>query len=931
MFERYARLLVRRPVAWAVVALTVALAVFGGVWGVEVRQDDDVLAFLPPGNPDIAAFNAINETFGATDVALVGVAVPDVFDADVLQRLTDLSQTLRDTPGLDASITLASLADFRKDPVAGGIVTGRLVEEVPRTPEAREALRAAVMAKDHVLGTFVTADSRATLIYAFGAPGAPPREVAERVRGAVRAHFPDGELFWGGAPFISTWIYETTQADMARLLPWAVLAIIVTMLAAFRDVVGAGLGLLSTAVGISVSRAAMAVLDVPFNIVLSAMPVILFAVGSAYAIHILSHYNQHARRLGAGDEAVVATLAGTGPTTLAAGLTTVAGLLSFVTMDIAPMRTFGVFTAVGLTVALVLSLTFVPAVLTLFPRPVRAPVGGPLEPAMRALTAGALRHRGLWGGLTAAVAAAGLALAVNVDTRMDLSAFFQDDTEPARATAFLDERFGGSTYLQLQVQGDLTQPGVLRELRRLGDRIARVPDVTGVTSVADAMALIHDAFADARRLPDTQGQAAALYRFLASDPAVSRLVTEARDAALVQVRIGTTDQDRVDAVLAAVEAMVVDEALTSFGVVEGEAAREPLRAAVATHVARLLELPEADVLSALAHPAVREAAAAEAGVVARVAGFLTSEESYVAVSAAEAAAVGRAVAALGVAPAPEALDAALAAALGTADDPRLLDLPVVLDGVLETAWRAGLARGRAEALLAALGASDSPVAARVAAVLEELDAPSTAVPAADVAGAPPQRLRWTVSGMPVLYRGLSRSVTANQIKSLAMALGLVVVILSVLFRSFFTGLLATAPTALTLAVVYGGMGLLGVHLDIGTSMLASIIIGAGVDYAVHLVTSWRAPEDAPLADAAAEAVADTSHAIWTNAIMVAAGFFVLTLGDARPLQNVGGLTSAAMLTAALATFLVIPLLARRRAYVAARPLEPHPALSPEST
>ena len=45
-----------------------------------------------------------------------------------------------------------------------------------------------------------------------------------------------------------------------------------------------------------------------------------------------------------------------------------------------------------------------------------------------------------------------------------------------------------------------------------------------------------------------------------------------------------------------------------------------------------------------------------------------------------------------------------------------------------------------------------------------------------------------------------------------------------------------------------------------------------------------------------------------------AGFFVLTLGQARPLQNVGGLTSAAMLTAAVATFLVIPALARRRAY-----------------
>ena len=46
----------------------------------------------------------------------------------------------------------------------------------------------------------------------------------------------------------------------------------------------------------------------------------------------------------------------------------------------------------------------------------------------------------------------------------------------------------------------------------------------------------------------------------------------------------------------------------------------------------------------------------------------------------------------------------------------------------------------------------------------------------------------------------------------------------------------------------------------------------------------------------------------------AAGFFVLTLGEAKPLQNVGGLTSAAMITAALATFIALPVLAGKRAY-----------------
>ena len=138
--------------------------------------------------------------------------------------------------------------------------------------------------------------------------------------------------------------------------------------------------------------------------------------------------------------------------------------------------------------------------------------------------------------------------------------------------------------------------------------------------------------------------------------------------------------------------------------------------------------------------------------------------------------------------------------------------------------------------------------------------------------------------------------------------------MTVLFRSIPAGLLATAPTALTLLVIYGGMGLLGVTLDIGTSMLASIIIGAGVDYAVHLLSAWDAEDDESLLDAARRAASRTGPAILTNALMVAVGFLILTLGDARPLRNVGTLTASAMVVAAAATFFLIPVLARRRRY-----------------
>jgi hypothetical protein len=247
------------------------------------------------------------------------------------------------------------------------------------------------------------------------------------------------------------------------------------------------------------------------------------------------------------------------------------------------------------------------------------------------------------------------------------------------------------------------------------------------------------------------------------------------------------------------------------------------------------------------------------------------------------------------------------------------DVQLSMATPLAEAWRQERAAARAAVLFRALGVkarSDrehDKLVAGVADALLDIDLRSAILPLRDGEQGDGQ-LAVAINGQPVLYRGMSKSVTANQFKSLAMAFGLVLLIMMVLFRSPISGALAAAPTAFTLIVVYGIMGALGLHLDIGTSMLASIIIGAGVDYAVHLLAAWRAEGSESLLDAAHNAASRAGPAIWTNALMVAAGFFVLTLGDARPLRNVGGLTATAMLTAAVATFVILPALARKKRY-----------------
>lgn len=906
--------LVRVKVAWAVVIGTILLAGVSAFFATQVPHDDDVLAFLPRSDPDVAIFYDINRRFGGLDVALVGVQTEDVLAPDFFAELADATKALDESPSIDFALSLANVDDFVPSP-DGGIETDLLVRSIPADDAARQALRDKVLSRDLVVGQLVSSELDAALVLVFPAEGSDPRGFANEVQATVARTMPSRRVAFGGAPFVSSYVFEATQADLALLTPWAVAAIVLMILIGFRDPLGAIVVLFSTGAGIAVSMALMFVLGVEHNIVLSSMPVIAFSVGSAYGLHVLARYQQLRRTLER-DAALVEALVSVGPTVVAAGLTTVAGLFSFLAMNIVPMQTFGLFTGLGVLVALVLALTFVPAAIRV--AGLTHPRG---EESTSAVLVGAvawLRERRAAGmAVVLAVAAIGAFFAGRVDTRMDLSAFFADDSPPARADAFLLEEFGGSQFVQVHLRADFTSPDALWQLFHLADRIEALDSVSSVQHAGQVVAQLNLAMQGARRVPDEPEQVALLYRFLTGRPAIGQLVTEDRQEVVVHAKLAKSDVDSVERALHDVEAIVaaglaatpVEIALGRVEVATrragakfdadvrarvraalAEPASTPRPAAVAERVAKFLAsdespvtLPEAVAASAAAvivpgdsthreggapsdsasADAARSSTSAEASVVARLVGVLAPHEDVIG----------------------EPVESLLAEDLIAASQTRITE-----------AKKALVAMDRAARVRAAVDQriTDPHWRTHVMGAMALLERSSSA-----------PKIEAKVSGLPVLHRGLSRSTVDNQITSLALALVSVLVVLTIAFRSVRAGLLAASPTVITLLAVYGGMGILGVHLDMGTAMLASLIIGAGVDYAVHLVTAWRT------APSVAAAVSKTATAIWTNAMMVGAGFFILTLGEAKTLENVGGLTAAAMLTAALATFVCVPVFSRR--------------------
>ncbi|HEY7955502.1 MAG TPA: MMPL family transporter, partial [Polyangia bacterium] len=366
---------IRRPktVVFAY-AIVTAIALFGVT---RLKQEDNLLVFLPTSDPDVRLFKDVSHRFGGLRVALIGVEIPprspraaDVFSGDVIRKLEAATDAIHNTHGVDRVLSLTSITDVVAGP-AGAEVTA-LVDAPPKNAEAEAALRKKVMSRDHVVGNVVSKDGRAALIMVFLAEGSSDREVTAALRHDAESTLRPLTIYYGGAPFAGRSIYEEAQTDVRRLSPIALAVLLFVVVLSFRDPVGVVLTVASVAFSVLLVLGGMGLWGDKFTVASSTLPVILFASGSSYAVHVLGRY--YLLRVDKpATEAIREALSIVGaPLAIAAG-TTAVGFYSFVATDVPPMRAFGIACGSGVLLCWFTSLTLVPAVVTLWPRRSRPP------------------------------------------------------------------------------------------------------------------------------------------------------------------------------------------------------------------------------------------------------------------------------------------------------------------------------------------------------------------------------------------------------------------------------------------------------------------------------------------------------------------------------------------------------------------------------
>ncbi|MGV6807547.1 MAG: efflux RND transporter permease subunit [bacterium] len=184
---------------------------------------------------------------------------------------------------------------------------------------------------------------------------------------------------------------------------------------------------------------------------------------------------------------------------------------------------------------------------------------------------------------------------------------------------------------------------------------------------------------------------------------------------------------------------------------------------------------------------------------------------------------------------------------------------------------------------------------------------------------PPAGIKTDWFGLTYINVIWQQKMVFGMLKSFLGAFVVVLVMMTLLFRSVTYGLLSVIPLIVAAGSIYGVIGLIGKNYDMPVAVLISVSVGLAIDYAIHFLARARVyvAKTGDWFAAVPHIFGEPARAISRNAIVLGVGFLPLIAADIVPYQTVGVLIAAIVFCAAITTLVVLPALVtvfRRRLF-----------------
>ncbi|MCK9346673.1 MAG: MMPL family transporter [Bacteroidales bacterium] len=476
---------------WMIIFVFLAIT---GVMFMQLKKahfNPDMLTYLPEDMPSRVHQKEIEKIFGGTEMVMVVFRTDDVINETTLIRVKTISREMKKMKGIEKVMSVFDLKQVRSE--GDAMVVDPAVKTIPHTQSETETIKKELAGNDLVYGSVVSKDFTTTAVIGMPEPGMPDKVVVEQLEGLIKKYPGPEETFLGGAPYMRVQNGANMQRDITTLLPLGILFMLLFLLVSFRQWMGVWLPSVVVIFSIFISLGFIPLFGWDFTVVTIILPVLLIATANSYGVHMLSHYqdDNYPGNSFSKKEISIRMAASLGKPILLAGLTTMAGLLCMLGHILIPAWQLGVLGAVGIAVALMASLLFIPAISSLLPKP--KPV---VTPANTQGNKGFLHKMLLFISrlvieksrtvifsllaITLAISLGVFKLSVNTNP-----ARLYPDGHPAKVSSkIMNEKLGGFCPFSVVFEGNLKEPGLLTKIDSLEKEIMKMPEVGATQSIA---------------------------------------------------------------------------------------------------------------------------------------------------------------------------------------------------------------------------------------------------------------------------------------------------------------------------------------------------------------------------------------------------------------------------------------------------------------
>jgi len=829
-----------------------------------IKVDTDPENMLSPDEAVRIFHNDTKKRFVLHDMVVVGIVNEKnpngVFNVKSLARIYELTQfakTLRwpskedpnETIGvIEGDLLAPSLVDYIGQAGPGVVTFEWLMPEPPKTDAEALAIRDKAMSNPLLEGTVVSGDAKAICLYL----PLTSKDLSHRVYQDIRKHIAgfkgDEQYYITGLPVAEDTFGYEMFIQMAISAPLAMLVIFLLMLLFFRKLVLVISPMIVAMVSVISTMGLLIGLGYPVHIMSSMIPIFLMPIAVVDSVHILSEFFDLYSREKGRKNTIQQVMGNLFVPMLYTSLTSAAGFASLALTPIPPVQVFGIFVALGIMIAWLCTVTFVPAYVMMIKDKSLENFGHEAQPV----------EKQSW--LTILLKKAGL--------------FTYNRSRPILVVALILVAVAGYGITQIQINDNPVKWFAKSHPIRIADEVLN--EHFGGTYMAYLV------LNDARdKHVDTEYIDSLRRELLAKGAALQAELPKARNV--------TAEMEKLLLDTASTE-ITKAEFLKDLGAIaeQKEASADPNSADVWYELSDFFDL-QAESLKVFKNPDVLR-------YISRLQAYLAGTDL-----------VGK--------------------SNSVADIVKKVHQELI-DGRVENKIIPNSSAAVAQCLMQFQSSHNSDDlqhfvtdpnydSANIWLQLKSGDNKDMkkvvdTVNAFFGANKPPVQLSHDWAGLTYINVVWQKKMVWGMLQSFMGSFLVVFIMMAILFRSLLWGIICMVPLTLTIAVIYGIIGLVGKDYDMPVAILSALTLGMSVDFAIHFLERVRTAyaETGSWADSAAVMFGEPARAISRNVLVIAIGFLPLLAAPLVPYKTVGIFLCAIMGLSGAVTLIVLPAIIR---------------------